>query len=333
MRRIREWGVGSREWGKKTISVILLLAVFSLSGCDRIKGVIDKIKPGGSNDSDDLAAFVQVSAVNTTTAVKGQINDYISLAGDIISDSAVDAYSEVVGKITEVYVSIGQRVTRGQRIAAVDPSRPGMDFQWSYVTAPITGTIISLTAQVGMTVSQALPLVRITGGSGLEIRLYVAERFISKMAMNLTCEITLDAWPGEVFTGHIKELAPVLDAASRTMEVRVHVDNTGSRLKAGMFAKVKIITEHKEGIVKIPASAMLSRFGEQYVYVVEKDPENPEHDIVRKRNVVPGISIDMILEIQSGLEPDEEIVVRGHTLLSDGARVNVVDHTTPLSAN
>jgi multidrug efflux pump subunit AcrA (membrane-fusion protein) len=321
MNRMREW----------RIFAVLLAAILVFSGCDRIKEFFEKRNTGGGPGGP--GAFVQVSAVNTTTAVKGQISDYISLAGDIISDSAVDGFSEVVGKVAEVYVSVGQRVSRGQRIAAIDPSRPGMDFQWSYVTAPITGTIISLSAQVGMTVSQAVPLVRITGGSGLEIRLYVAERFISKMAVNLPCEIALDAWPGEIFTGNIKELAPVLDAASRTMEVRVNVVNTGSRLKAGMFAKVKIITEQKEGIVKIPTSAMLSRFGEQYVYVVEKDPENPDQDIVKKRIVVPGISIDMTLEIQSGLEPDEEIVVRGHTLLSDGARVNVVDRVAPISAN
>jgi multidrug efflux pump subunit AcrA (membrane-fusion protein) len=328
MMKMRNEELGMRNGKRLILFVALLTAVLVFSGCDRIKAFLGKDNTGGGP-----GAFVQVSAVNTTTAAKGQISDYISLAGDIISDSAVDAYSEVVGKVAEVYVSVGQRVTRGQRITAIDPSRPGMDFQWSYVTAPITGTVISLTAQVGMTVSQAVPLVRITGGSGLEIRLYVAERFISKMALNLPCEITLDAWPGEVFQGSIKELAPVLDAASRTMEVRVNVNNTGSRLKAGMFAKVKIITEHKDGIVKIPVSAMLSRFGEQYVYVVEKDPENPDQDIVKKRIVVPGINIDMSLEIQNGLEPDEEIVVRGHTLLNDGSRVNVVDRIAPLSAN
>jgi multidrug efflux pump subunit AcrA (membrane-fusion protein) len=329
--KIRNEELGMRNGGRLVLFVSLLVALLVFTGCDRIKAFLGKQDTGGGPGGP--AAFVQVSAVNTTTAVKGQISDYIALAGDIISDSAVDAYSEAVGKIAEVYVAVGQRVTRGQRVAAVDPSRPGMDFQWSFVTAPISGTVISLTAQVGMTVSQALPLVRITGGRGLEIRLYVAERFISKMAMNLPCEITLDAWPGEVFRGNIKELAPVLDSASRTMEVRVNVNNTGSRLKAGMFAKVKIITEQKASIVKIPTQAMLSRFGEQYVYVVEKDPENPNQDIVRKRIVVPGINIDGILEIQSGLEPDEEIVVRGHTLLSEGGRVNVVDRIAPLSAN
>jgi multidrug efflux pump subunit AcrA (membrane-fusion protein) len=291
----------------------------------------EKAKPGGAGEQS--APPKAVFAVNTTAAVKGQIQDYIALSGDIIAGSTVDVYSDAAGKIAEVYTAVGQRVNRGDRIAAVDPSRPGMTFQWGVATAPIGGTVVSLPAQVGMTISQAVPLARISGGSALEIRLYVAERFISKMAMNLPCEITLDAWPGEIFQGSISEVAPTVDPASRTMEVRINVRNAGSKLKAGMFAKVRIITERKDSIVKIPASAMLNRFGEQYVFVIDTDSENPDQKIVKKRTVTPGILIDGVLEIQNGLAADEEIVVRGQTLLEDGSWVNIIEQFTPLSAN
>jgi len=97
-----------------------------------------------------------------------------------------------------------------------------------------------------------------------------------------------------------------------------------------MFAKVRIITERKDNIVKIPASAMLSRFGEQYVFVIDTDPEDPEQRIVKKRTVAPGILIDGVLEIREGLEPDEEIVARGQTLLDEGSRVNIIERFAPL---
>ncbi|MCL1931575.1 MAG: efflux RND transporter periplasmic adaptor subunit [Treponema sp.] len=305
---------------------VLLIVLLSLSGCK---------KEGGGGPGGPGAAQTTVFAVNTTTAVKGQIQDYISLSGDIVAGSTVDVYSDAAGKVAEVYVAIGQRVGRGDRIAAVDPSRPGMDFRWGIATAPISGTVVALTAQVGMTISQAVPLARISGGgaggnAALEIRLYVAERFISKMAMNLPCEITLDAWPGEVFQGSISEIAPTVDPASRTMEVRVNVRNADSKLKAGMFAKVKIVTERKDNIVKIPAAALLNRFGEQYVFAIDHDPENPEQTIVKKRVIVPGILIDGVLEVQSGLAPDEEIVIRGQTLLDEGSHINIVERLAPL---
>ncbi|MCL2801225.1 MAG: efflux RND transporter periplasmic adaptor subunit [Treponema sp.] len=271
-----------------------------------------------------------VFAVNTTLVVQGQIQDYITFSGDIIAGSTVDVLPEAAGRIAEIYVTVGRRVNRGDRIAAIDPSRPGMTFRHSIATAPISGTITMIPAQVGMMVSQAVPLARIAGGGGLEIRLNVAERFISRMALNLSCEITTDAYPGEVFYGTVSEVAPTVDLASRTMEVRVNVSDPDSRLKPGMFAKVRVVTERKDNIVKIPASAVTNRFGEQYVYVIEKDPENQEHTIAVKRIVTPGILIDGVMEILNGLAPNEEIVVRGHTLLDDGSRVNIIERISPL---
>jgi RND family efflux transporter MFP subunit len=208
-----------------------------------------------------------------------------------------------------------------------------MSYVASFVTAPIAGTIVALPAQLGMTVSQAAPLARISSSNALEIRLYVAERFISRISMNQSCEITLDAYPGEVFRGAIREISPTVDPSSRTMEIRVNVDNTGSRLKAGMFAKVRIITEEQDNIVKIPASAMIQRFGENYVFVVENDPNNPGVTLARQKVVTPGISIDGVLEIQKGLSPNEEIIIKGQTLLEDGSHINIVERVAPLGVN
>jgi multidrug efflux pump subunit AcrA (membrane-fusion protein) len=314
---------------------LVAAAVLFFSGCEQINAIRERIAgdkknaaPGGVPAAQERPVF----AVNTTTAAQGQIRDYLALSGDIIAGSTVDTYSDVAGKITRVFVSIGSRVRQGDRIAEVDPSRPGMNYVPGIATAPVSGTIVALPAQVGMTIAQTVPLARIAAGNTLEIRLYVAERFISRMALRLPCEITLDAYPGEIFQGRIIELSPVVDPTSRTMEVRIGVTNTGNKLKAGMFAKVRIITETKSDIVKIPAFALLQRFGESYVFTVETDPADPAFRIARKQVVVPGISIDGVLEIQQGLIPDDEVIIRGQTLLEDGARVNVIDRVAPLSA-
>jgi multidrug efflux pump subunit AcrA (membrane-fusion protein) len=306
-------------------AVTAALGIMLLAGCG-------KGGEGGSGQSGGPAAVQEapVFAVNTIAAAQGQIRDYLALSGDIVSGSSVDVYSEVAGKVSRLRVAVGNRVTRNQPVAEVDPSRPGMDYVASVVRAPIAGVITSLPAQVGMTVSQAVPLARIAGGSALEIKLYVAERFISKMARGLPCEITLDAWPGEVFRGSVTEVAPVVDPGSRTMEVRVNVDNQGSRLKAGMFAKVRIITERKDNIVKIPASAMIQRFGEDYVFTAEQDAEDPSVLVARKRVIAPGITVDGVLEVTRGLSPDEDVIIKGHTLLDDGARINIVERAAPL---
>jgi multidrug efflux pump subunit AcrA (membrane-fusion protein) len=335
----------------------LFFCVVLIAACGGNKGGA----PGGGQEA-------PVFAVNTSTAVQGQIWDYIALSGDIVAGSTVDVYSDVAGKVTRVYVEVGSRVNRGTPIAAVDPSKPGMNYVPGVAGAPISGVVVALPAQVGATVSQAVPLARISGGSALEIKLYVAERFISKVAMNQPCEISLDAWPGEIFRGAVTEVSPVVDPVSRTMEVKVNVANPGNKLKEGMFAKVKLITGQKENIVKVPSAALVQRFGENYVFVVEELPPDPAAEkaaaepekkgffaslfakkkkaesetapveaakklyLAKKQIVTPGILIDGVLEIQGGLKPGEEFIVKGQTQLNDGSRINIVEKTAPLGA-
>jgi multidrug efflux pump subunit AcrA (membrane-fusion protein) len=310
--------------------VVFAAALAAITGITVSCGGQDE---NSANSAAAAESTVPVFAVNTTTAVQGQIRDYIALSGDIVASSVVDAYSEVAGKVTALSVSIGDRVLRDDPLAEVDPSRPGMVFNTGVVKAPIAGTIVALPAQIGMTVSQAVPIARISANNALEIRLYIAERFISQMALNLPCEISLDAYPGDIFRGRISELSPVVDPASRTMEVRVQVEDAGTRLKAGMFAKVRVVTQRKENIVKIPASALVQRFGDTCVFTVEADSADPAILLVRQRSVVPGILIDGVLEVQRGLNPNEEVVIRGQTLLDDGVRINVIDRVAPLSAD
>ena len=333
-------GIKPVVWKTALSVTIIRLSFILFSGCEQTQARQNRNR-GDDNNTPNAAALempeAPVFAVNTTTAVQGQIRDYLALSGDIVAGSTVDAYSDAVGKITRLYVSVGSRVRKDDPIAEVDPSRPGMHYIPGIAKSPISGTVVSLPAQVGMTVTQAVPLARIAGGtaaaSGLEIRLYVAERFISKIALHQPCEISLDAWPGEVFRGSIHEVAPPVDPASRTMEVRVNVENPGSKLKAGMFAKVRIILEEKRDIVKIPSAALIRRFGEEYVFTVEADPANPAGYVTRRKAVTPGIVVDGVLEIRQGLMPDEEIVVRGQSLLEDGSRINVVERVTPLSVD
>jgi multidrug efflux pump subunit AcrA (membrane-fusion protein) len=305
--------------------LLVICTILTVTGCNR--SGTDKAAPGAPAATQEVPIF----AVNTTLAVQGQIRDYLALSGDIISGTTVDTFSDVAGKISRLYVSIGQRVSRNQAIAEVDPSKPGMDYIPGIARAPIAGTIVALPAQVGMTISQSVPLARISGGSALELRAYVAERFISKIAVRQACEITLDAYPGELFRGSVTEISPVVDPASRTMEVKINVENRNAQLKPGMFAKVKIVTERKNNIVKLPANALVQRFGETYVFTVETDRSDPAFRIARQKAVVQGILVDGVVEIQEGLAPDEEVVIRGQTLLEDGARINVIDRVAPLS--
>jgi len=265
-----------------------------------------------------------VFAVTVADARREPIADYLSMSGDVIAASSVDVYPETSGKVSRLLVSVGSRVAKDEVIAEVDPSRPGMTFLASPVKAPIAGLVVSLPAQVGAVVAPAAPVAKISRAGGLEVRTYVAERFVSKMRVGLRAELEIEAYPGETFGARVREIYPVIDPASRTMELRLSVAGGEDRLKPGMYAKVRIYTEEKAGVVTVPSSALVRRAGESYVFVVAADPASPESTVAKRANVRTGLLVDDRLEIVEGLKAGDRVVVRGQTLLDDGALVNVV---------
>jgi multidrug efflux pump subunit AcrA (membrane-fusion protein) len=267
-----------------------------------------------------------VFAVNVTPAIEGEINDYIEVNGEIQTVSTIDVFPETNGELTELYVRVGAFVRRDQVIAEVDPSRPGQNFVPSPVRAPISGTVVEVPGRVGQTISVSTPVVRVSRTNELEVVTHVAERFISKVREGLNAVIRLDAYPDERFTARVSELSPVVDPATRTLEVKLRLDESDERVKAGMFAAVRIITEEREGIVKIPANCLVTRFGDTFVFVVN------EEGVAEQRDVTPGIEVDNKLEIVSGLEPGERVVYQGQSLLQDQAQVRVIETVTPLEA-
>jgi multidrug efflux pump subunit AcrA (membrane-fusion protein) len=302
------------KFPQKTATVytgVFILIVLLLSGC----------KP---KEEGQQGPAQPVFAVSTIKLEPGEIADYLTLSGDMVAGSSVDVYSDTAGTITWRYVSIGSRVARNQPIAEVDPSQPGMNYIPSIVRAPISGVISSLPGQVGMKISQSSPLAIISGDGGLEIELHVAERFIYRIRMGLPCEITLDAYPGDNFRGRISEISPIVNTTSRTMMIKVNVDNPGDRLKAGMFANVKIITEEKDGVITVPENAVIQRSGQNFVYTVQPDPSDSSVKIAKRTPVSLGLNIDNVYEITDGLAAGDEVIVRGQTTLTDGSRVNVI---------
>lgn len=309
---------------KKRLLIFIIAILILLSGCK-------KTDQSDKNTAEENDEQLTVFAVSTTRAVQGEIKDYLQLNGDIAARTTVDTFADTAGKIKTLFVRVGDTVRKNQVIAEIDPSRPGMTFAASPVKASISGTVTKVTVQIGATVAPNIPIVEISKMDELEVILYIAERFISKMSIGLTAVIKTEAFPGELFIGRIREISPVVDQNSRTMEIKLNIDNNSSRLKAGMFAEVKIITAEKKGIVKIPAETLINRFGEYYVFVVKKDSESTEKGIVERRVVVPGLRIDNQLEITNGLLEGEIVVIRGQTLLEEGLSVKVVSTVEPLS--
>jgi len=313
-------------------AVLLLAGVFLaavLTGCGLIGG-----SQGEEAQKQDVQEETEetIFAVSVTEAVRGELNDYIQVNGDVAPKTTVDAYPDNAGKLKELAVETGDYVRKGQVIAGVDPSKPGQQFEESPVEAPISGTITSLPMQEGSTVSPQVAVARISNMRDLEISTAVAEKYIGAMQRGLPVFISFEAFPERRYRGRVRELSPTVDATSRTLGLKIDLLGNTEDVKPGMFAGVRIVTNRKDGIVKIPAECRVQRFDEDFIFVLRGDPAEGETVTVERRSINTGIEIDRKLEITSGLEEGERVVYQGQTLLEDGATVRVVDTEQPLES-
>ena len=308
----------------RIVLIILLLAIL-VAGAFAVLNMKNNGGPKGPPGQDGMEEEKEtIFAVTVTEAVSGEIKDLLEVNGDVIPDSSVDLYPDNSGKLSRLYVELGDYVRKGQVIAEVDPSRPGMSYTANPVKAEISGTITRLPFDLGATVGPQSPVATVGRLHSLQVRTYIPERFISKIQMGMKANLTFESYPGEVFPGVVTEVNPVVDEVSRTLEIKMDIINRDSRIKAGMYAKISLITEEKDNTVRIPSDCIISRFGEIFVFVMDGE------DKVAKRLVTPGIQISGISEITKGLEAGEQVIYQGQTLLDDQAPVKVVRTIQPL---
>ena len=292
----------------------LVLAAFALSGC---KGKDGKEK----KDEKEVEALF---AVNTYKTKAGNLDEYLEFGGDVAAVSSVAALPDMAGKISRTLVNVGEMVKKNQVLAYVDASRPGMDYSASPVKAPISGRVISFIPTIGTMVSQSSVVAEIASTDELEIKVSVAERFVSRISLGQTANVTFDAYPGVEFKARIFEVSPVLDKSSRTMSVKLRLVSSDSRIKAGMYARVRLITESVKDAIVVPAEAIVRRDGVPYLFVVSSQKNGDTPAKVKLSPVEQGILVDNKTEITKGLIAGDEIVIKGQNLLNDGASVNII---------
>jgi RND family efflux transporter MFP subunit len=128
-----------------------------------------------------------------------------------------------------------------------------------------------------------------------------------------------DAVPGKVFTGKVMFINPVVSEADRSVRVIAEVENSDERLKGGLFVEGQIITAKRTNILRVPRSALFSWdvVGKKAgMFVVAGET-------AKQRKVATGSTMGDSVEITSGLEAGEMVVVRGGFNLKDGDRISV----------
>ncbi len=195
------------------------------------------------------------------------------------------------------------------------------------IPSPLGGVVVHKNAVEGQYVREGTKLFTIADLNRVWVSLDVYESDIALLSVGVPVDFTIAALPGRTFTGEVTFIDPVLNEKSRTVGVRIEVDNRDGMLKPGMFvhATAKVGIPPLEGqsgdgqdALVIPASAPMITGSRAVVYVKIPGREKPSFE---GREIVLGIRAGDYYVVLSGLAEGEDVVVHGNFKLDSALQI------------
>lgn len=211
------------------------------------------------------------------------------------------------------------RAQLDQAQAALNLTRHALDV--SIMRAPFAGIIASRNAEVGDVINPMMGgfgtgqggVVTLVDYTRIEMDIAAAQNDVLRIRKGQPAVLTVPGLPGREFTGTVDVVNLAADPQTKKFGVRAVFENSDLALRPGTFGTAAFAVETHEDALIVPQRAVIE---DAYVFIVR------DGRAVRK-DVTLGLQNDVSIEILSGLEPGDRVIVEGNFGLEDGAPVEI----------
>ncbi len=180
------------------------------------------------------------------------------------------------------------------------------------LSAPAAGSVVEIAAREGMTVSAGSTLFRLNALDSVWVNAAVPESQASLLRPGMAVEASAAGFADQRFQARVQAILPEVDAATRTLKVRIELANPGARLSPGMFVRLAFGAAPRE-VLQVPAEALI-RTGRRTVVMLAEGEGR-----YRPVDVDTGQEAAGMVEIRKGLQAGQQVVVSGQFLLDSEA--------------
>jgi Cu(I)/Ag(I) efflux system membrane fusion protein len=182
-------------------------------------------------------------------------------------------------------------------------------------SAPVDGVVSELMVYEGTRITPEMVAARITPLGKVWVVAAVPESASGGLAPGASAVLRFAAYPGETLQAKVTEVLPELDAATRTVQARLTVENADARLRPGMIGTASIETGAARDVVQVPLDAVIrTGRGERVVVALGAGR-------FATREVVTGLESGDRAEVTRGLAAGDEVVVSGQFLIDSESNV------------
>ncbi|HAT72486.1 MAG TPA: hypothetical protein DCS63_06695 [Elusimicrobia bacterium] len=254
--------------------------------------------------------------VKTEKAAIRNLQEYILLTGSVRALDEATLYPRISGKLLRNILREGDPVKKDEAVALVERDEPGVVYEPAPVPSTLSGVVGRVYQDSGANVTPQTPIALVVNQSQVRVAVDVPEKYIGKVFRDQAAAIKVDAFPDRTFGGKVYRVSPVVDSRSRNTVVEVLVDNSDARLKSGMFAEVRLIVASRGAALSVPAGAVVSQDGGEFVFVPAAG------GLAARVPVKTGIRTSEFTQI-SGVREGADVVTFGLYGLKDGSKIKV----------
>tara|TARA_B100000745_G_C20146797_1_gene393262 strand:+ start:228 stop:1367 length:1140 start_codon:yes stop_codon:yes gene_type:complete len=276
-----------------------------------IDGVIEKIDFEEGDEITKGKRLVDISTKEHRLKLK------IAITDSNLADINIKRDEKLAAKNLISNAQLDQTKTRAES-ASLNKELAEISLNKSLISSPLKGTIKTRHIKVGEFVRKGDKLVEILDIDRIIVKVNIPEQEILSIQVGQNVEVALYIMEKKTFLGRVKNIGLEADSSNRTFPVEILVDNKERQLRAGMLARATFTKNVDQDQIVIPRHTVLERDQGRVVYVFEDGK-------AFRRDITIGLSqLDQVQVVQ-GLNKGELIVVEGHTKLTDGEEVNVVN--------
>ena len=275
-------------------------------------------RTGGPLVALDTEEGVQVKAGDVLAQIDElEARAQVEIARVALQDAEM-VYNRAKASLENAVVSQEVYDTARSALESAKAQLAGNEIQLGYtrITAPFDGLIIQRAVKFGETVTAGQQLFRISDFDPLLCVIGVPERDLARLSVGQPAILEVEAFPEEQFRGRVLRISPVVDAATGTIRVTLEVNRQG-RLSPGMFAGVRLVTDVRQDALIMPKRALSLESLADSVFVVEDGT-------AYRRNITLGYEEDDRVEVTSGLDRGDRVIVVGQDGLTDATPVQIL---------
>ena len=244
------------------------------------------------------------------------INKVYPATSVIEAKNSYNVVSKTDGILNDIFFKESSFVKKGDKLFSILSTSSIGEI---LITAPFDGYVGLTDYKLGDKLKNGDLLLTLDDMSSMKAFIYLPEKILPQISGDIKYIASSKLFPNQKYLGVISNIDQRVNRDSRTIRAYAIIENINNNLRPGLMLNIDIILDEIEATMLIPEESVLTSKDYSYVFVIDEN-------IAKLKEVDLGISSNGMIQILSGINPEDKVVTLGHEKLKDGSKIKILEN-------